>query len=97
MEVDCVPLKEVLSQIGKCDFLKIDCEGAEHEILFNTLVEYLGRVNRISGECHNPAGFTLEHKNCSPHDLKICLEQTGFKVALHELGDRPHAYLYGKR
>ncbi len=97
VEVDCVTLKQVLSQIAKCDFLKIDCEGAEYEILFNTPVGYLRKVNRILVECHNPAGFASEHKNWSPHDLKIYLEQTGFKVTLDELGDRPYTYLYGKR
>ena len=38
--------------IGRCDLLKLDCEGAEHEILTETPNEVLDRVSRIVLETH---------------------------------------------
>ncbi len=56
--------------IEKCDFLKIDCEGAEYEILRATSPSVFRRIARISMECHDNrmseavgilkrAGFTI--------------------------------------
>lgn len=41
-----------LCHIKKIDFLKIDCEGAEYEILLNTSKKDLARINKISMEFH---------------------------------------------
>jgi FkbM family methyltransferase len=40
-------------EITRCDLMKIDCEGAEYPILFNTPEEVLGRVQRIVMEYHD--------------------------------------------
>jgi FkbM family methyltransferase len=39
-------------QIATCNFLKLDCEGAEYEILYNTPADYLRRVEKIALEYH---------------------------------------------
>jgi len=39
-------------QVDRCDFLKLDCEGAEYEILLNLPITYLQRVSRIALEWH---------------------------------------------
>lgn len=39
--------------IVRCDLMKIDCEGAEYPILFNTPDEVLGRIQRIVMEYHD--------------------------------------------
>ncbi len=39
--------------IRRCDFLKIDCEGAEYEILLGLPEETLGRIDRIALEYHD--------------------------------------------
>ena len=97
VEVDCVTLNEVLSQIGKCDFLKMDCEGAEYDILFNTSAECLNKVSKISVECHDSADFVPRHNNYNAYDLKTYLEHIGFKVMLDELKYSPHVYLHGRK
>jgi FkbM family methyltransferase len=39
-------------QIENCDFLKMDCEGAEYDILGSTSRASFCRISRISMECH---------------------------------------------
>jgi FkbM family methyltransferase len=50
--VESVTLDSVFEEynIGVCKLLKIDCEGTEHEILWNT--RYLNRIEYLSGEFH---------------------------------------------
>jgi FkbM family methyltransferase len=40
-------------EIPRCDLMKIDCEGAEYSILFNTPEDVLARVQRIVMEYHD--------------------------------------------
>lgn len=50
--VKSITLDDIFEKNGlkKCKLLKIDCEGTEYEILFNT--KYLGRIEYLSGEFH---------------------------------------------
>jgi FkbM family methyltransferase len=52
--VKSVTLDSLLDEfhIERCDFLKMDCEGAEYEILASTSRESFSRIARISMECH---------------------------------------------
>jgi FkbM family methyltransferase len=59
-------------KIHKIDFLKMDCEGAEFEILRSD-ESILQKVNKIVMECH-PYG------NNSVEDIVSILERNGFKV-----------------
>ncbi|GAB7140699.1 hypothetical protein RsTz2092_06510 [Deferribacterales bacterium RsTz2092] len=56
--VSSVSLDKIFEEnnIQKCALLKIDCEGAEYEILHNTKQEYLRRVACLVGETHSFAG-----------------------------------------
>jgi FkbM family methyltransferase len=59
---------------GTCDLLKLDCEGAEYDILMKSSPEVLGNIQRIVMEYHN--GVTAY----SHHDLVQFLHGQGFKV-----------------
>ena len=76
--VDATTLDRAFSElsIGTCDFLKIDCEGAEYEILFGASDETLARVRHITMEYHD--GVTPH----SHEDLVRFLEGKGFRVRL---------------
>jgi FkbM family methyltransferase len=52
--VESVSLDSLLrdSHIQRCDLLKMDCEGAEYEILRNTSADSFRKIARISMECH---------------------------------------------
>jgi FkbM family methyltransferase len=54
-EVDAVTLDELLRrhEIAHCDLLKIDCEGAEYEILHGASDDAFARIDRIHAEYHN--------------------------------------------
>ena len=53
--VESVTLDSLLRNlhIERCDFLKVDCEGAEYEILRNTSRDSFSKIARISMECHD--------------------------------------------
>ncbi|MBR88668.1 MAG: hypothetical protein CMK38_06970 [Porticoccaceae bacterium] len=52
IEIETISLEDIFetNQIEKCRLLKIDCEGAEHEILMNT--NKLPAIEHIRGEFH---------------------------------------------
>lgn len=71
--IDTVSLKDIFDENGieRCDFLKMDCEGAEYETLYNTPGEYLDRIGAISMEYHD---------NGDIGDLIKFLERNGFII-----------------
>jgi len=75
-EVECCMLDDVFERFGltKIDYLKMDCEGAEYEVLENAIPK-LQRIGRISMETHD----TPERK---AEDLEALLCRHGFEVRL---------------
>ena len=55
--VELLPFGEILDRLGRVDILKIDCEGAEFEILYSLTPQQLGRIDSMVGEIHNCDGF----------------------------------------
>lgn len=64
-----------LYKIEKIDFLKMDCEGSEYEILFGTPEKTLRKIKKISMESH-----PLDEKR-NLDSMEKYLEQKGFKVS----------------
>jgi FkbM family methyltransferase len=54
IEVPCTTLPAMFDehQIEHCDFLKMDCEGAEYEIILTCPEDYLMRVRQFAIEVH---------------------------------------------
>ena len=77
VSVPSVTLAEILDThvLGAVDLLKMDCEGAEYEIL-EAAPEALGRVRKISMEAH-----ILDHSR-TPGRVVALLEAQGFVVEL---------------
>ncbi len=86
--VPVLSLDQVLSEIQSpvCDYLKVDCEGAEYEIFFHASDLTLRRIRHICLEYHD--GVT----DFSHWDLVRFFEEKGFQVSLtpnpawHHLG-----------
>ncbi len=55
VSVSCRTLEQVFQDrnITRCDFLKMDCEGAEYDVLLTAPAGVLDRVQRISLEYHD--------------------------------------------
>jgi len=62
-------------QIEKCDLCKLDCEGAEYEILFHCPSNIYDRINRIVLEAHH-----IPHPQYSPLLLHNFLKDRGYSV-----------------
>jgi len=88
--VKTITLEELMKECGidHIDFLKMDCEGAEYEILFSCSPTILNKIGKISMEYHN-----LDESNNVSH-LKKFLEGNGFNVVL---GAGKYSTLYAKR
>jgi FkbM family methyltransferase len=75
IEVQCCTLADVFERFGLdvIDYLKMDCEGAEYDILNASAAPLLKRVRRISMEYHN-------HPCRGPGYLETLLRENGFEV-----------------
>jgi FkbM family methyltransferase len=81
-------LTQVFDELGiaRCDFLKMDCEGAEYAILMECPPETLAKIEHISLEYHD-AITPYSHR-----DLAVFLRDAGFEVqttpnpAHHKIG-----------
>lgn len=76
--INCISIKDIFesNNLEKIDVLKIDCEGAEYEILLNTPIEFLKRINHIRGEFE----INKKYKNFDISYLKMFLKENGFKI-----------------
>lgn len=62
LKLDAVSLADVFAEhaIDRCGYLKLDCEGAEYEILYALAPELLRRIERIGMEYHSVEGGPKE-------------------------------------
>ena len=80
-KVDSFSLKDFIknNKIEKIDFLKIDCEGAEFEIILNFDKELMKKIDKISAEIH-------ENNNTKSLDeLVDFLRKNNFKVSISKM------------
>ncbi len=77
VNVKAITLKEIFenNNITKCDFLKMDCEGTEYEILMNLDDTCLKKIEKICFEFHN-----IENNPFSINDVIKKLNLNGFLV-----------------
>lgn len=80
------------NKIKKIDFLKLDCEGSEYEILGHLSKQTFSIIDRIALEYHE--------LNKSQHrsSLKKVLENNQFKVEVHKHNIEPNiGYMWARR
>jgi FkbM family methyltransferase len=75
VEAESVTLSQIFNdyRLDRCRLLKIDSEGAEYEILFNTPPNILSRVDIIQGEFHT--NKRLRRDGYKPAALRKWLRQ----------------------
>lgn len=61
--VDCISIDEIITQnnINEVELLKIDCEGAEYDILYNSVSLKNNIIKNMVGEFHNLKYNKLEN------------------------------------
>jgi FkbM family methyltransferase len=73
IEIETTTLDDIIREIGRCDLLKIDCEGSEYEIFRAATAECFSKIKKIVCEYHNrPDG--------SSDDLLNLFEQNDFEI-----------------
>jgi FkbM family methyltransferase len=93
IEIECTTLTSIFqdNNIAFCDLLKIDCEGAEYEILLNTPKECFEKIGMIAMEYHDGM-YGLK----TAKDIQTLLEDNGFSVKLQTPG-AVQGLLYARR
>jgi hypothetical protein len=61
--------------ISTCAFVKVDCEGAEYEILYRTPPAYLARIKHMAIKYH-----ATEDKQRKAAELMAFLKESGFDI-----------------
>lgn len=77
------------NKIKQIDYLKMDVEGAEYDILLNCPSETLSKIQRIVMEYHEFEGDQRNHR-----DLVKLLQSNGFHVEVED-GIFPQKFLFG--
>jgi len=73
--------KLLTCKVDRIDFLKIDCEGCEYEIILNCKNETLSKISRIAMEIHEPPLCT----NYTQRTLITKLSNAGFRIRQRKL------------
>lgn len=76
-EISLISLEDffIKYDIKHCDFLKMDCEGAEYSALFNASNEIFDRIDTISMEFHD-----IDEKDYSGLKLAEFLNKRGYYI-----------------
>ncbi len=91
VEIECVTLAEAFERgkVQRCDFMKVDCEGAEYEIFLEAPRQVLSRIDRIVLEYHD---HLTEHRH---GELVDVLRAAGFQAEAQ--GGPVTGYVYARR
>lgn len=83
IKVPCLTLLQVLDEnnINKCDLLKMDCEGAEYDILYNCSADCLHRIDQIAMEVHRG-----QNENQNIETMEEFLQGQGFSTRRKSVG-----------
>jgi len=86
--VQTISIEDIIEKEGlpRVDFLKLDCEGAEHDILRNMSPVTAAKIRCIAMETHGLEGGSFM-------DIPARLQELGFEVRMEHNG----GYVYARR
>ena len=73
IEVECITLRDIfdLGELDRIDVVKMDCEGEEYSIIFDTPAGYLMRIGKLFIEYHDMLSQKYTHKDLIDYLLKL--------------------------
>jgi FkbM family methyltransferase len=76
-EVEAVTLEQIMDEynLDRIDLLKLDCEGAEYDILYNAPTHLFDKIGMMTMEVHNG---DVPRENLE--DLKKFLTDLGYQI-----------------
>ena len=79
-KIDIISIEDILKKydLNSVDLLKLDCEGAEYDIILNLPENILNKFHKIAMEVHSIENFTI-------HDIEKYLEKNNFNVKIKYL------------
>ena len=94
IEVECTTLSNIIESnaLDRVDVLKIDCEGAEYEILYSTPLQYFERIREIRMEYH-----ILDSGQRHIKRLREFLSETGYTVTRVQPSSETNGSLWARR
>jgi FkbM family methyltransferase len=93
VRIECITLSDAFARyaIQRCDFLKLDCEGAEYEILLSAPSDVYARIDRIALEYHD---WITDHHH---DELVRRFEAEGFTVTTRDHLASKTGYVFAKK
>jgi FkbM family methyltransferase len=92
VQIECISFDDIIknNNIENVKLLKIDCEGAEYEILYNSKLFKNGYVANMVGEFHN-LGYNTQSKNDIEELVKYSKQYVNglFKITEYTYGSMP--------
>ena len=87
LTVPCITLTDIIinNNLEQIDYLKMDCEGSEFDILLNTDPELLKRISKMTIEVHD-----LDNENNNIIHLANYLESLGYSTSQYSVADTCH-------
>lgn len=88
---ECISLDEIIKRNGNegIDILKMNCEGAEYEIFYNTSSDIFSRIKKIRMEFHD---FNVENMN--GRALESFLVRHGYTIVHYNKYDNKSGFLW---
>jgi len=86
--VPCISLTRIFSNnnLEKIDLLKMDCEGSEYDIIYNTSPELIKKITRMVVEVHD-----MDEQQNNIHFFTAYLQKLGFTVTSQPINSFCHA------
>jgi FkbM family methyltransferase len=93
IEIKTTTLEKLMDEfsLAQIDFLKIDCEGAEGQIIQSTSKPYLARIKKIAMEFHDNVSV-IKHD-----EISSILTEAGFTCKVNWNGKSAFGYLFATR
>jgi FkbM family methyltransferase len=93
VRIECITLADAFArfEIARCDFLKLDCEGAEYEIISQAPAEIWERVDTVRLEYHD---WITDHHH---DELVRRFTAEGFTVTTRDHEASRTGYVFAKR